>query len=351
MPSSQQVCMRLTPLFAALMAGAIPFGASHAKTCTPAIDSTFSFTGLNPAIEGKLPLSTFKSGEVVEVDPVTMSAEDARGYIKALQDKGARVSIYLVGGHCDRGPDCDALSGDVKLGSTGSWNWDKSERRVLDITHPKVKARLAKGIANGFMLGANYVRIDNLHHPSGSTNPRSPEQMREIIELAQEIEDQLRADGSIPPSRVTGIVAHNNLVVWDELVRAGSIRRPPAFLTSERTAQLAPGARWQGDAKMKAGQLKPSDVPEIEAGRRLATILNVPYLIVEFRRTHDLAAVGKFYALPQSYVDATAALEGVTEVIVMPSEDHYIGRSAVYPGNGPAVLAAKAVVGKVSCAG
>lgn len=343
--------MRLTPLFAALMVGALPFGLAHAETCAPAIDRTFAFTGLNPAIEGKLPLATFAKGQVVEIDPVTMPADAARIYIKALQDKGARVSIYLVGGHCDRGADCDALASDVKLGSTGSWNWDKSERRILDITHPKVKARLAKGIANGFMLGANYVRIDNLHHPSGSINPRRPDEMREIIDLAQEIEDQLRTDGSIPSSRVTGIVAHNNLVVWDELVRAGKIRRPPAFLTSERTAQLAPGDRWQGDAKMKAGQLKPTDVPEIEAGRRLALLLNVPYSLVEFRRTHELAASGKYYALPQVYVDAAAALDGVTEVIVMPSEDQYIGRAAVYPGNGPAMLAAKAVVGKVSCAG
>jgi hypothetical protein len=336
----------LTLLFAGLVAAHASAAAAQGCAAPPG-QGAFVFTGLNPAIEGKLPLSTFKRGQVVEIDPVTMPAEAARDYIKALHDLGARVSIYLVGGHCDKGRDCDALGGKVKLGSTGSWNWDKSESRILEITHKQVKERLAKGIVNGFMLGANYIRIDNLHHPSGSSNPRTPEQMRELIDLAHEIEDQMRSDGSIKAGTVTGIVAHNNLPVWESLVTSGAIRRPPAFLTSERTAQQVPGGNWQGDARMKAGKLSPNDVPEIEAGRRMAARLGLPYSIVEFRKSHDLASPGKFYPLPQTFVQATAKLDGVTEVIVMPSEDQYIGRAEVFPGSGPKTLAAKPIVGRV----
>jgi hypothetical protein len=342
--------MRIAHLFAFAAIALTPAGAAHTQSCGQSNGQSFAFTGLNPAIEGKLPLSNFEAGQVVEIDPVTMTADDARVYIKALQDKGARVSIYLVGGHCDKGRDCDALAKkQVKLGSTGSWNWDKTERRILDVTHLAVKERLAKGIVNGFMLGANYIRIDNLHYPAGSTNPRGADEMSQLIDLAQEIEDQMRSDGTIPADRVTGVVAHNNLVVWAGLVDAAKIRRPPALLTSERTAQLASGAGWSGEAKMKSGTLEPTEIAEIEAGRKLARKLNVPYTIAEFRRNHDLARRGKFYPLPQAFAEAAAALDGVTEVIVIPSEDHYIGRGEVFPGNGPKVLAGQAVLGKVSC--
>jgi hypothetical protein len=80
---------------------------------------------------------------VVQIDPKTMFA--AQAYIGELQSLGVRVSIYLVGGHCEIGADCDQLGKGVRLGSTGSWNWDKTERRILDITHRTVLVRLAAG--------------------------------------------------------------------------------------------------------------------------------------------------------------------------------------------------------------
>lgn len=333
--------------FAVCLVAAMP---ADAETCAPPPGAdAFAFTGLNPAIEGRLPLGNFKPGQVVEIDPATMSAGEAKGYIKALQDKGARVSVYLVGGHCNKGRDCDALAAvGVRLGATGSWNWDRNEQRILDITHRAVKERLARGIVKGFMLGANYIRIDNLHHPSGSAEPRSLAQMREIIDLAHEIEDQMRADGTIRPGTVTGIVAHNNLVVWEELINTGAVRRPPAFLTSERTAQLVPGERWQGDARMKVGSLVPTEVPEVESGRRIAAKLGLPYSIVEFRKTHDLASPGKFYVLPQAYAAAAARLDGVSEVIVMASEDKYVGRAEVLDGPGSRTLLSKPISGKAA---
>lgn len=322
---------------AAPAASDIPATTACAPWTTPAATT---FTGLNPAIEGRLPLSTFKSGEVVEIDPRTMSESEARQHIRDLHKLGARVSIYLVGGHCDLGRDCDSLSPDVALGPTGSWNWDKSERRVLDITHPKVLKRLADGIESGWRLGANFVRIDNLHHPAGSTRPRTLEQMKTLIDLGHDIEDRLRADGTIPKDRVTGLVAHNNLVVWERLMRRGLIRRPPVLLTSERTGQLAPATGYDGDRRLKDGKLRPIDIPEIRAGGRIGRRLGIPYAVMEFAETHDLGGKpGSTYRLPKSYVDGVMAMPGVTEVVVVESESHYVGRGAVYPGTGSRRLA------------
>ena len=305
----------------------------------PASGPMVPFAGLHPAIEERMKLSLFKTGEIVEIDPRTMSEAEGRTYVRDLQALGARVSIYLVGGHCDIGKDCNAIKG-ARLGPTGSWNWDKTERRVIDITHPAVKQRLAKGAEGGWRLGANYVRIDNLHHPAGSTDPRTPDQLQEIVDLAHNIEDRLRKDGTIPPDRVTGVVAHNNLLAWETLINAGRIRRPPPFLTSERTAQLFPGKGYEGDARMKAGTLRPEDIPEILAGGRIATKLAIPYTVVEFRRTHDLAQRDAFYPLPRAFVDRLKAMPGVSEVIVMPSETHYVGRAEVYAGPGARQLPA-----------
>src|SRR5262249_44292621 len=106
---------------------------------------TIKFTGLYPAIEQRLPLSSFKGGQIVEIDPRTMTPGEARAYVKSLKAFGARVSIYLNGGHCDIDADCDRLPKSVELGSTGSWHWDRSERRILNVTHPSVLSRLAKG--------------------------------------------------------------------------------------------------------------------------------------------------------------------------------------------------------------
>jgi hypothetical protein len=299
---------------------------------------TVNFSGLFPTLEGRLPLSNFKAGEIVEIDPRQMSASDARQYIADLNALGARVSIYLVGGHCELGPDCNSLPNSVLLGTTGSWNWDQNERRILNITHPAVLARLAKGIENGWRLGANYIRIDNLHYPAGSSHPRTPAEMKTIIDLSQDIEDRLRAEGVIEPERVTGLVAHNNLVTWQWLIEKGELRRPPAFVTSERTGQLAALPDFEGDALLKNGILLPQMVPDIQAGRRLAKHFEIPYSIVEFRRSHDLANADQSYELPQKYVSSLQKLSGVTEVIVLPDESKYVGRNEVFEGSGPKTL-------------
>lgn len=305
---------------------------SEAASCDPATRQTF--TGLYPAIEGRLPLSNFAAGMIVEIDPRTMSESAAREHISELQALGARVSIYLVGGHCDLGKDCDSLTPDVRLGPTGSWNWDRSERRVLDIAHEKVLQRLARGIENGWKLGANYIRIDNLHFPAGSKEPRTAAQMRRIIDVAHDIEDLLRKDGVIPADRHTGLVAHNNLVVWKELVDRKKIRRPPVFVTSERTGQLAPADGYDGDGKLKAGALIPADVPEVVDGGKLAIALDIPYSIKEFQTSHDLASKGQTYQLPPIYVERLVKMKGVTEVGVIAHESQYVGQGKIYRGSG-----------------
>jgi hypothetical protein len=298
------------------------------------------FTGLYPAIEEMISLTNFRAGEVVEIDPDTMPADEAKSYIRDIAGLGARVSIYIVGGHCELGPNCDSLPKTVRQGPTGSWNWDQSERRILDITHPAVLSRIAQKIERGWQLGANYIRIDNLHHPAGSTHPRTPDQMKTIIDLGQGIEDRLRASGVIERERVTGLVAHNNLTAWENLIESGKLRQLPALLTSERTAQLADLPNYEGDIRLKRGTLSPSDVPDIQAGRRLATYFQIPYSVVEFRMSHDLTRRGQKYLLPQRYVDAIRSLSGVSEVIVIRDETHYVGRDEVFEGAGPKTLPA-----------
>ena len=306
---------------------------------------TVPFSGLNPAIEERLPLSRFRPHEIVEIDTTTMPEAQVREHIRELQRLPARVSTYLPGGHCNlRNKDCETLTGaGVRIARTGSWNWDKDERRIIDVSHPAVLARIRRGAERAWRLGANYVRVDNVHDPAGSTVPRTIEQLERVFREVQTVEDELRAAEVIPPDRPTGIVAHNNLELWEQMIRSKRLARPPVFLTSERTAQLAfKGQGYLGDAKMKAGQLRPGDVGEIAAARRIALALDIPYSIAEFQVSHDLAGKpGQTYRLPAAYVAELSRLPGVTEVFVVPSETHYVGRGAVHDGPGSRVLAAQ----------
>lgn len=306
--------------------------------------STVPFTGLYPAIEERLPVRKFRAGQIVEIDFVTMPEAQFKDHVAELQALPARVSAYLPGGHCNiENKDCAALEGvGIATGPTGSWNWDKDEKRILDIAHEASIKRLTKGAERAWRLGVNYVRVDNLHSPAGSTQPRTLAQMKTIFDAIHNVEDGLRRDGVIPPDRATGVVAHNNLEVWEELIRTEQLKRPPVFLTSERTAQLAyKGQGYKGDAAMKAGVLAPQQVGEITAGRKLALALGIPYTVAEFRISHDLG--GKpdtTYRMPLKYVKTLATLPGVSEVLVISNETHYVGRGKPLPGTGPKSLAA-----------
>ena len=110
-------------------------------------------------------------------------------------------------------------------------------------------------------------------------------------------------------------MAHNNLVSWASLIEQGNLRRLPAILTSERTAQLAALPAYQGRRADDGGPAVPLDIPDIQAGRRIAEHFRIPDSIVEFRKSHDLARRGRSYELPAAYVEAARKLAGVTEVI------------------------------------
>jgi PAN domain len=313
-------------------------------TACPALypRGTLPFAGLFPAIEGRIGLSNFKPSQIVEIDVTTMSEAAARGYIRALQRRSILVSVYLPGGHCyRRRGDCAALeSAGVTSVSTGSWNWDADESRIVEIDHPASIERLVRGAEQGWRLGANYVRIDNLHNPAGSKHPRDARQLAQIYAAIHALEDDLRTTGTIPADRPTGVVAHNSLDVWEQMIRAQMLARPPVFLTSERTAQLAfKGQGYRGDAKLKAGQLRPTDVEEIMAGSRIATALGIPYTVAEFAISHDLGGqAGQTYVLPRRYVEQLAAMPGVSEVLVIPNEATYVGPGEAVPGLGPRTL-------------
>jgi hypothetical protein len=326
---------------AAILISVSPQTGMSAELCERSLPKeVMPFAGLYPAIEERISVTNFRVGEVVEIDPDTMPEDEAKSYIRDIIALGARVSIYVVGGHCQLGPDCDSLPKNVRLGPTGSWNWDQSERRILDITHPAVLSRIAEKIERGWKLGANYIRIDNLHHPAGSTHPRTPDEMKTIIDLGQNIEERLRTSGVIERERVTGLVAHNNLTTWEILIEDGKLRQLPALLTSERSAQLANLPDYEGDIRLKRGTLSPSQVPDIQAGRRLATYFQIPYSVVEFRMSHELTRRGQKYLLSQRYVDTIRNLSGVSELIVIRDETHYVGRYEVFEGPGPKALPA-----------
>ncbi len=336
-----------TTALAAFAICAAPLAAHAGKAAAcPALypGGTVPFAGLYPAIEKRLPLATFAKNQIVEIDFTTMPENDFRDHVKELQRLPARVSIYLVGGHCYvTSDDCANLEkAGVRLATTGSWNWDKEERRILDIDHPASIARLVEGAERGWQLGANYIRVDNLHHPAGSTEPRTVEQMTKIFAAIHAVEDRLRAKGVIPKSRPTGVVAHNSLDVWEQLIREGRLARPPVFLTSERTAQLAfKGQGYKGDEEVRAGRFVAKDHQEIQAGARIATKLGIPYSVAEFAISHDLGGTtSTTFKLPQAYVDSIRAVPGVSDVIVIPDETSYIGRGTSYTGSGPRVLSA-----------
>ena len=54
-------------------------GADGEPAC-PALyaGGTVAFTGLFPAIEGRMDVSNFRPGQIVEIDPATMPEADAR---------------------------------------------------------------------------------------------------------------------------------------------------------------------------------------------------------------------------------------------------------------------------------
>jgi hypothetical protein len=308
------------------------------------IGGTVPFTGLYPAIERRMAVSSFRPGLIVEIDVTTMPVAEVRPHVAEIQALPARVSTYLPGGHCNiDNNDCAELEKQgVRTGTTGSWNWDKDERRILNITHPANIARLVHGAEAAWKAGANYVRVDNIHNPAGAAEPRDGRQLKIVFDAIHDVEDRLRRDGTIPADHPTGVVAHNNLDIWEQLIKGGLLRRPPVFLTSERTAQLAyKGQGYKGDAAMKAGQLAPTDVDEITAGRRIALALGIPYTVAEFQISHDLGGQpGTTYQLPPRYIDELRALPGISDVIVIPSETHYVGRGKSYDGPGPRSLAA-----------
>ena len=231
---------------------------------------------------------------------------------------------------------------EFRVGATGSWNWNKDERRILDVDHLANLKRLTHAAELAWRLGVNYIRVDNLHDPAGSAEPRTTTQFKSIFDAIHDIEDKLRAQNVIPADRPTGIVAHNNLGLWEELIAARKLRRPPVFLTSERTGQLAyKGEGYRGDIMLKEGRLQPRDVDEVAAGGRIAIALGLPYSIAEFRVSHDLAGKpGSTYRLPDYYPKALSEQPGVTEVFVIPHENSYVGRGKVLPGKGPRSLSA-----------
>ena len=182
-----------------------------------------------PGDRGQTATSHSRPGQMLRSIPGNVLGRGCR--IRRRPESGWSAREHLFGGWSLRArPACDSLPKGVRRGTTGSWHWNKEERRILDITHPAVLARLREGIEGGWRLGANYIRIDNLHHPAGSTHPRTPAQVRTIVNMAYDVEDRASAESIIEPERVTGLVAHNNLTTWEQLITQGGNPAASQFL-------------------------------------------------------------------------------------------------------------------------
>ena len=53
---------------------------------------------------------------------------------------------------------------------------------------------------------------------------------------------------------------------------------------------------------------------------------------------HDLGRRGATYVPPIAYAEAVSKVKGVSEVLIIQNESHYVGRDRVIPGSGPRTL-------------
>ena len=317
-------------------AGPAPAVVEHDLCARRLPAETIEFAGLYPAIEERLPLSNFRAGQIVEIDPRKMTPRQARAHIEGLRALGARVSIYLVRGSLRHRRGLQELA-EIRAA--------RLDRKLAlgpvrathpQVTHPGVLAGLAQGIENGWRLGANYVRdrtssIIRRVRPIQGFRQRCARSSTSVM-----TSKSVSADGTIEPERVTGLVAHNNLASWRQLIEQGRLRRPPRSSTSERPGSTGGASRFR--------RRHPNERRPAPARRRLGhrsrpaprrALSNSVRGRGISRDWHDLARPGRSYELPQAYVDAVRRLSGVTEALVIPDESRYVGAGRGALGKGP----------------
>lgn len=298
-----------------------PFQSAVPDYSGPKYADGTEWTGSNFNTDKTLSLSSVRSGHTVEIDPFGHTVP--KGFIKAAQEKGAKVVVYLPGGHCytDGGKDgCDQYSEKgIKFGRTGAVWENKGERRILDQSHPEFVARQEERFLDVFRLGANGSRYDNLHSPEGGSKA-TKEQVEAIYGAFLQARDRFIQAGGKEPKGGFGLVPHNSMPIWEQLINEGKVNPKDIFMLGlERTTQLS------GDAD-------PLNHPEIEAALRIAKRHNLGVAITNFQLEHTKDKQGKnkdvnlddHYPNYQDRVLQAARNAGVkVQITTVPDEDNY----------------------------
>jgi len=289
------------------------------------------WTGSNFNTDGNVSLSSVKAGHTVEIDPFGhQSFPDglsAQKFIREAQNRGAKVVVYLPGGHVytsPGGPDSMSQYTDSKwkakygeplrFGNSGGVWQEKGERRVLDQSHPGFLARQQQRMLDCMNLGANGIRYDNLHSPSGGEKA-TEKQILAIYETFLKAKEQFLAKGGKIPQGGLGLVPHNSMPIWEKLIEEGKVDKNNIFMLGlERTTQLSNNA-------------PPEQHPEILAAIRMSKKYGFGMAVTNFQtertRTGTVDLDSNHPNYQQRVFDLIKQAGILGQVTTVPDENNY----------------------------
>lgn len=294
---------------AAIIFLAGPLSAAVAQNCkAPTI--TVQLEHYNANIETYPKLATVKPGQLVEFNAEAVS--DHIQYLRGIAAKGGIPEWYWVGANCNKGPDCAVLEqAKVKLGSTGTAEWNKTEYRIYDLAHPSAIARAEQEMRRALTAAAAakshlVFRIDNMHDLDDprfydTEHKQSFAELRAMTETWARIENEMRAAGSLQPTQITGLTAHNNFAFWKDLLASGG--KPPIVLRIENPTQFE---------------------TSLVDGLDIMSRYKIPLIAVEFEEGH------LYKPTPEGLKSVS---DRVSIMMILANEDNYIGgRKLLGPG-------------------
>lgn len=307
-PGVPAVIAKLGFALAALVFVISPAHAATESCKSPPV--TLDISHYNADIENFPKLSTVKPGQLVEFN--ADAVPDHAKYLRDIMAKGAIPEWYWVGANCNKGPDCEGLeTAKVKLGSTGTAEWNKTEFRIFELNHEAVVDRARREMRRALQAAATAqshlaFRIDNMHDLDDdrfydTRHKRSFADLRAMTDAWASIEDEMRASGELKPTQITGLTAHNNFVFWKTLIAKGG--RPPLVLRIENPTQFE---------------------PMLAEGISLMRAQKIPLIAVEFEQGH------LYKPTPEGLKRVASR---VSLMMVLANEDTYVGgRSELGPG-------------------
>lgn len=232
----------------------------------------FELKGYNANITTFPATSGIKAGELVEFFPA--AGKDWAAYIGEVKRKRALPEWYWIGANCEKGNDCDGLvRAGVELTSTGTAEWNKTERRIARLDHPAVvrraEAEMRRAlIAAGKAKSDLAFRIDNMHdlndrHFYDLDHTRAVADLRAMTQAWGRVVEAMRNAGAIARDQAVGLTAHNNFRLWREMMAEDG--PAPIVLRIENPTQ------WPKD---------------LAVGLELMRARGLPLIAVEFREGH-----------------------------------------------------------------